>query len=845
MLNKSKVIIRHDPLADLYSYHSLRQQGIALAQDYSGQNWTDYNQHDPGVTILEQLCFALSDAIYRTQFDTADYLVNSDNELNLARLGLAPAEDILPCRPCTLLDYQQAIMDAVVEVEQVKVSICAGFNGLYNIDIQLSVQAQIQASRRANFTTMIINKVARIYANLRNVGEDVANIRINNSSKIALVVDIEVAMQCDISEALAQIYYLAGQWFQGLDEHQDARLTHEERLKSGQTLDKILEGPATLYSKANYQKNKHVTRQVSALYTRILAQPQVLAIHHFNLFECTDNQEQTFVFDSENALQRVDENAILSIPQTAEEIHVVFRQLGQVSRLNFASFNNLLQQKLFKSTTLRHTRQEVSSLYQRPKGQYKELQRYYSIQHDFPENYRLTQQGLSARVGKGELAKIKQLRGYLTIFDQFLANFNANIAGIKTFFSIDTKSEGSYYFNYLNDQSIKGVESLYQDNAKQQLQQCLKKYDLYTERKSRVFDYLLALYGETLPDTLFTRFSHRVATIKAKQIIERKASYLADIVSLTQHRGGGFDYTRQLNHKNSGGLFKRLAFHLGISTVHPKRLTSALQRLGLTVVDDSYHVALLVNLSAHDSTRLIAAQHVTATLQLDMALYKRLTTQIKALKSGHIGRALLVYGGDIERYKLQEKSATKGERGRINILFNGAYQPQKSTLNTPWLPIDSVANIDNANQFLALFIALINYLNDGTQGFYLLEHILLRPQQQFTEEHEDNKQLLKRDQGDTQDDFSCQISLILPNFTEQGGNPQFQLMAQQVIEAQCPAHILANVYWLAPDVMHEFEGLYFNWLSLRKSSIYSSVASQETGAQLMRFLRAQQRQKDD
>ncbi len=38
-------------------FSSLRQEGIALVQALSGGTWTDYNLHDPGVTILEALCY--------------------------------------------------------------------------------------------------------------------------------------------------------------------------------------------------------------------------------------------------------------------------------------------------------------------------------------------------------------------------------------------------------------------------------------------------------------------------------------------------------------------------------------------------------------------------------------------------------------------------------------------------------------------------------------------------------------------------------------------------------------------------------------------------------------------
>jgi hypothetical protein len=39
-------------------FASLRQEALALIPRLAGENWTDHNSHDPGITILEQVCYA-------------------------------------------------------------------------------------------------------------------------------------------------------------------------------------------------------------------------------------------------------------------------------------------------------------------------------------------------------------------------------------------------------------------------------------------------------------------------------------------------------------------------------------------------------------------------------------------------------------------------------------------------------------------------------------------------------------------------------------------------------------------------------------------------------------------
>ena len=55
------------PDATAMDFASLRQEALELIPRLAGENWTDYNTHDPGITILEQVCYALTDLAYRAQ----------------------------------------------------------------------------------------------------------------------------------------------------------------------------------------------------------------------------------------------------------------------------------------------------------------------------------------------------------------------------------------------------------------------------------------------------------------------------------------------------------------------------------------------------------------------------------------------------------------------------------------------------------------------------------------------------------------------------------------------------------------------------------------------------------
>ena len=71
---ESITIPKELPQDSALSYDFLRAEGIKHIQQLAGHIWTDHNTHDPGITILEQLCYAITDLGYRVDNDIQDLL---------------------------------------------------------------------------------------------------------------------------------------------------------------------------------------------------------------------------------------------------------------------------------------------------------------------------------------------------------------------------------------------------------------------------------------------------------------------------------------------------------------------------------------------------------------------------------------------------------------------------------------------------------------------------------------------------------------------------------------------------------------------------------------------------
>lgn len=92
-------------------WNALRTTGLAYVERYAHALWTDYNRHDPGVTILELLCYAITDLSQRTSLDTKDLLRSAyASDADMAASFLAP-HDALTTSPVTVLDYRKLLLD--------------------------------------------------------------------------------------------------------------------------------------------------------------------------------------------------------------------------------------------------------------------------------------------------------------------------------------------------------------------------------------------------------------------------------------------------------------------------------------------------------------------------------------------------------------------------------------------------------------------------------------------------------------------------------------------------------------------------------------------------------------
>jgi hypothetical protein len=826
---KSKTIQRRKPALDALSFDSLRREGIGLAQQFSGQVWTDYNLHDPGVTILEQLCYGLTDLIYRTDFSVEDILSNENDELDLDHLGLALPEQILSSRPCTEQDHQTAILDAVPEIERVWIKPATdSYNGLYQIEVQLTDDTWQRCQTRSGLHQRVIDKIAQVYAKMRNLGEDIIDVKIIDGNGYSLKADIDIDPHVEAEEVLARVYFCTEQWLTG---QRQAPAGFEDELLAGNTLEQILNGPLTVYGRQGL--HTEAVKSVSALYAAIIELDGVVRINELQLIPVSANEQLQIL-----PIKTVPQQAWFCPPIDDQSVEVVIRRNANALTLDFATTKVRYDQRHYKKQAVRQTRQEFTSLYQLPKGNYRQLDQYYSVQGHFPATYHLNVLGVSKTVSTEHWAQIQQLKGYLLIFEQFMANFGANLGGVRQLFSLDRTAQSSYRFHLMDNKTVVALDQLYPEHASDKFNEILARFDPYGDRKGRLLDYLMALYGETFDTTLLRQYNHYYSEeLLEGVILDNKFNFLKGIalkgiVALGKDRGGGFDHNRQSQgSKNSGGFAARLAFALGMNSSTEWPYSACVTKQALTVVSDSQFEAgrLAKKLQFDiDDALLKRMENVDFDYRpgkLEQKLKRKIVATVLPLRENQIAESLFQNGVKIGNYKLIDSDRLKG--------FD-VYLRTKHTERTkgakPWLYIGNGSTEQKAMAFVNLFSRFLTGLNINSEGLSVVEHILLRPDCIGSVGRE------KAEEEPEQDDYSFQISVIMPGFTARCADLGFRLQAEMLIAQNCPAHILPHCLWLNFEAMCEFETLHLNWLEARRSSVMADSDSIEAAKQLMAFI---------
>ena len=790
---------------DEFSFMGLYRQGLKYAQQLSGEIWTDYNLHDPGVTILEQLCFALTDLLYRTEYSVPDLLTGPDGQLDYATLGLHAPEEIFPCRPVTADDYRRILFSEIQELDNVWLEPMAKADGLYRI------LAAPDSHLRRETEQRLKNAITDTYAKHRNLCEDIGEIVLLQPVSCRLEATICLNGTVPPEEVLAEIYHHCGRETAARPE-----LISYAALAQKERPEELFDGPLTGGKINKIEQTSRHPPSLAHIFSRLKETPGVEQVERFRFSE--DKKELTKILANDSLpCYR------LTIPENREQAKESVRLTKNNREVvwSWTRFRARLDELAFREQTLRRQRSAAAGLYPLPSGTYRNPGQYSSIQNLFPDIYGINANGVPKHYPAETKAAAAQLKAYLLPFEQILADYLAQLEHLPRLFSVEQDLRQSYYRQQLDKSKVPDIDKVLDPDAEAFFEQLHRQFDKYQDRKNRVLDYLLALYGERFTGKSLRSLNTHLRPDKLEDhLLTCKARLLKHVVQVNRDRSAAVNYQETIwgNQDNISGLQRKTAILLGWEEGgHNRSLIEVFNKAGFSILDDCCGAG-----SADAAATADDDLEPVPPIQFADESIEGLRTKASPLlaQDNSIPASLLRNSVRLKDYGLAVRGSDKAVRVRFRPVGAAAR----------WLP-GLFANQEKAAEAVNALHCLLNRLNQESEGMHVVEHILLRPAEPWAAEEDDF--------------YSNRISVVLPNWTARCGNRQFQLLVEETVRLNCPAHVMPTFYWLDVARLAEFEGLYKSALAKRHCKECREGKQYDTCRPLVNFLRRQQPQQEE
>ena len=735
----------------------LRREGIKHIERLGGQLWTDYNTHDPGITILEQLCYAITDLSYRLDFEMKDLLAPNP-DLGESKKQFFTAREILTTNPVTINDYRKLLID----IDGVKNAFLEPITDsypefYYHSNRHILTFAASEATQEVNLNGLyrvfidkeqaysdaeVIEQVTAKLNQYRNLCEDFAKIEILPVEQVAVKAEIEVKAGVDVNDLMAKIYFALDSFIAP-----DIKFfTLKELLEQGKSTEIIFDGCPLQHGFIDDQQLQDFVRQdelrTSDLINIILDFAGVKAIKSITLSGNRSLHEEWVLPLEVNHTARLKD-----LSAAIQDITFYKNQI--VCNLNYERISQKLEllTQLHASNVTTQSNQENQDI-TISLGEYRELSEYVSIQDDFPSNYGIGELGLPASASGKRKAQAKQLQAYLMFFDQLLANYFSQLDHVKDLLSFSNQGNQTYFNQELI--SIPGFSEIFTQYPADILENKAQQQ----ARKNRLIDHLIAQYCEKFTDYSLLLYESILSQNKEdnqeetiqENYLNHKISFLQNYPKISSERGQGFNYLDPnivTNVENVAGFKRKICKLLAIPDTR-QALASSEKVEGFHLVE---HILLRPKTKklSPDSPNdfLDFSRQITNFTQSSIDTNKIICT---SLQHGLIDH---------------EEIRIFGTRN-----YNGTYyisNPQPDTFEIKKRFIQS-----EEGQWVAF-----------------------------------NQPL---------DPYSFQLSFVFPDWLPRFQDSSFKQLIYNVINDELPAHITPYYYWLNQDEMRVFETAYNHWL---------------------------------
>lgn len=777
-------------LTPAQDYPALRSDGLARIEALAHQTWTDYNVHDPGITILELLCFGLTDLGFRSAFDVRDLITVSVNGAAQVRAQFHTAAAVLTGAATSFHELRKLLLDVAgvrnawiekhagvgycVDLDAKALVDCPGvpgarvealppLGGLYDVYVQFEEFVDQPGERTRDAVRADV--LDRVLGH-RNLCEDLIDVCELTVEEIAVCADIEAAPGADLETVLAEIFYR-------IDQHVSPRIRFysiDELRTRGRAVEEIFSGPLLEHGFIDDEELRALQRRcefrTSDIVRMIMETDGVVAVRNLSLLSFVDGllrDQQAWRL----ALAGDRFRAPLFAPTRSK---FVFYRSGLPYYANRDRVLQLLAEKKAADVSAK-LRGHPTDLPLLP-GTDRTSGDYSALQNELPANYLAGRLRVPDSEPPLRKAQSKQLKAWLLLFEQLLANHLAQLAHAGELLSWD--ATGPSYFS----QPVADIADLDRilvappgATVAAELERMLETPQERIARRNRLLEHLLGRFAESLDD--YAELMRGVLKDGAPaRLAQDRRKFLADYPGASARRGQGYDYRRPAEPANLSGYQRRVYRLLGIEPVERRRFAS--DRLVIVpATGDRWRFVLLTD---DGSTRLFESMECETRSAIE-SLLDFVLGIAAAAASWRPGA-----GGTHELLRVCAGDAT----------------PEVIGATRPGVALEPVrAHFER---------------HAAPEGCHAIEHILLR----------------KRYTGDpflpvelnppgacecpeVRDPYSFRLSIVLPSWPARFRDLRFRRFVEETLRREAPAHVLLRICWVSHDQMRGFEQAHDGW----------------------------------
>ncbi|GHT70986.1 hypothetical protein AGMMS50239_39890 [Bacteroidia bacterium] len=498
IINKNRI------KTDALNYENLRRYGIDYITKLGNKLWTDHNIHDPGITTLELLCYALTDLGYRTSFNIKDILTPRMGKGPEIQDTFIPADQILSSSPITKEDFRKWILEHIPMVRNAwiekqedniltvpKECLPGGKNvklkGFYNVTVDMEEMNFLkkyrttfgkkpngefvsQATYENDMERFCRHYIRNSLLKQRNLCENITDIKILKKVYVGICVDVEINPAIKYEPIIIEI---------------------GKRVSD--------------YISPAIPVDKKTQLNPSDIMNLIMSIDGVINVRHLHFMVKDEDMKDKIISVSDSESIRLVNN------------DYAFRFYNDFEKSKEESLNDIIITRgllSFKpeigfsqtdSEALVRERAGTEMKLTLPQGTNREIDEYISIQDEFPKTYKLGQEGIADNETDLRKAQRLQFKAYLLFFDQLLADYLMQLHSVKDIFSWKEGADSTYFIKNLSDEEIADFSKVFAEY--EGYKEIVEPEALRLDRRNRFLNHLIARFNEEFVDySILTEF---------------------------------------------------------------------------------------------------------------------------------------------------------------------------------------------------------------------------------------------------------------------------------------------------------------------------------------------------